>query len=69
MGGLDPRLSIADNYRTWGRHASGHSPAYETLSYAVADENIHAPNEFFRLTSFDEGLRAWTLLLGELPGA
>ena len=40
-----------------------------TLSYAVADENIHAPNEFFRLTSFDEGLRAWTLLLAELAAA
>ncbi len=32
------------------------------LSYAVADERIHAPNEFFRLSSFDEGLRAWTRL-------
>jgi len=37
-----------------------------TFSYAVADENIHAPNEFFRLSSFDEGLRAWTRLLAEL---
>jgi acetylornithine deacetylase/succinyl-diaminopimelate desuccinylase-like protein len=37
-----------------------------TLSYAVADENIHAPNEFFRLKSFDDGLRAWTMLLPEL---
>jgi acetylornithine deacetylase/succinyl-diaminopimelate desuccinylase-like protein len=37
-----------------------------TLSYAVADENIHAPNEFFRLTSFDDGMRAWTMLLPEL---
>ncbi len=37
-----------------------------TLSYATADENIHAPNEFFRLSSFDDGLRAWTLLLAEL---
>jgi acetylornithine deacetylase/succinyl-diaminopimelate desuccinylase-like protein len=33
------------------------------LSYAIADENIHAPNEFFRLSSFDDGLRAWTQLL------
>jgi acetylornithine deacetylase/succinyl-diaminopimelate desuccinylase-like protein len=33
------------------------------LSYAIADENIHAPNEFFRLGSFDDGLRAWTELL------
>lgn len=33
-----------------------------TLSYAIADERIHAPNEFFRLASFDEGLSAWTKL-------
>lgn len=36
------------------------------FSYAVADENIHAPNEFFRLSSFDDGMRAWTELLREL---
>ena len=36
------------------------------LSYAIADENIHAPNEFFRLSSFDEGLRAWARVLPEL---
>ncbi|MBV9539092.1 MAG: dipeptidase [Acidisphaera sp.] len=36
------------------------------LSYAVADENIHAPNEFFRLSSFDDGLRAWAELLPAL---
>jgi acetylornithine deacetylase/succinyl-diaminopimelate desuccinylase-like protein len=40
-----------------------------TLSYAIADEQIHAPNEFFRLSSFDEGLRAWTRLLDEAAGA
>ena len=36
-----------------------------------ADENIHAPNEFFRLASFDDGLKAWTRLLAEvgaMPG-
>jgi acetylornithine deacetylase/succinyl-diaminopimelate desuccinylase-like protein len=33
------------------------------LSYAVADENIHAPNEFFRLASFDQGLQAWARFL------
>jgi acetylornithine deacetylase/succinyl-diaminopimelate desuccinylase-like protein len=38
------------------------------LSYAIADENIHAPNEFFRLASFDEGVRAWVELLGEMAG-
>jgi acetylornithine deacetylase/succinyl-diaminopimelate desuccinylase-like protein len=39
------------------------------LSYAIADENIHAPNEFFRLSSFDDGLRAWARALPELAGA
>jgi acetylornithine deacetylase/succinyl-diaminopimelate desuccinylase-like protein len=36
------------------------------LSYAIADENIHAPNEFFRLSSFDDGLAAWARALPEL---
>jgi hypothetical protein len=40
MGGLDPQLSIADNYRAWGRDARGHSPAYEMLSYSVADDDL-----------------------------
>lgn len=39
------------------------------LSYAIADEQIHAPNEFFRLSSFDDGLRAWTRLLEEAAAA
>jgi acetylornithine deacetylase/succinyl-diaminopimelate desuccinylase-like protein len=39
------------------------------LSYAIADENIHAPNEFFRLSSFDDGLRAWARALPELARA
>lgn len=40
-----------------------------TLSYAIADEQIHAPNEFFRLSSFDDGLRAWTAFLAEAATA
>jgi acetylornithine deacetylase/succinyl-diaminopimelate desuccinylase-like protein len=36
------------------------------LSYAMSDERAHAPNEFFRLASFDEGLVAWTRVLPEL---
>ncbi len=36
------------------------------FSYATADENIHAPNEYFRLTSFEEGLAAWARLLPAL---
>ena len=31
-----------------------------TLSYAIADEQIHAPNEFFRLARLQEGAHAWT---------
>ena len=33
---------------------------------AMPDEDVHAPNEFFRLSSFDEGLRSWPMLLSEL---
>ena len=33
---------------------------------AMPDEDVHAPNEFFRLSSFDEGLRTWPMLLSAL---
>ncbi len=36
------------------------------FSFSTADEDFHAPNEFFRLSSIDEGLRAWTALLRRL---
>ena len=39
------------------------------LSFAIADERIHAPNEFFRLESFDEGLKAWVRALPEFAKA
>ena len=35
-------------------------------SYGVSDSDVHAPNEFIRISSFDEGLQAWLLLLPEL---
>jgi acetylornithine deacetylase/succinyl-diaminopimelate desuccinylase-like protein len=40
----------------------------DTLSVGLAmpDEDVHAPSEFFRLSSFDEGLRSWPMLLSEL---
>jgi acetylornithine deacetylase/succinyl-diaminopimelate desuccinylase-like protein len=40
------------------------------FSFSTADEQYHAPNEFFRLERFDAGLRAWAhllLKLGESP--
>jgi hypothetical protein len=71
MGGLDPQLSIADNYRAWGRDARGHSPAYEMLSYSVAEDDLilkflavlpepkQQPNLLFAAASY---------LLGAAPG-
>jgi acetylornithine deacetylase/succinyl-diaminopimelate desuccinylase-like protein len=41
------------------------------FSFSTADEQLHAPNEFFRLSRLDEGLRAWAelwRLLGSLDG-
>lgn len=36
------------------------------FSFATSDEDYHAPNEFFRLASIDQGLHAWTDLLTRL---
>lgn len=36
------------------------------FGFNLPDEDVHAPNEFFRLKSIGEGTRAWTLLLAEL---
>jgi acetylornithine deacetylase/succinyl-diaminopimelate desuccinylase-like protein len=33
------------------------------FSFATSDEDYHAPNEFFRLSSLNEGLTAWVKLL------
>ena len=36
------------------------------LQFATADEDYHAPNEFFRLSSLDQGLVAWARYLRRL---
>jgi acetylornithine deacetylase/succinyl-diaminopimelate desuccinylase-like protein len=36
------------------------------FSFALADENFHAPNEFFRRSSITEGLSAWIAILRKL---
>jgi len=36
------------------------------FSFATADEDYHAPNEFFRLASFRKGLIAWTRALAAM---
>ena len=30
-----------------------------TMSFSTADEDFHAPNEFFRLSAIDDGVVAW----------
>jgi hypothetical protein len=37
------------------------------FSFSTADEDFHAPNEFFRLHRLHEGLAAW-VRLGDLLG-
>ena len=32
------------------------------FSFSTSDEHLHAPNEFFRLSRLDEGMRAWAEL-------
>lgn len=39
------------------------------FSFSTADEQFHAPNEFFRLERLDLGLRAWTAYWQELATA
>ncbi|WP_293853879.1 dipeptidase [uncultured Alsobacter sp.] len=39
------------------------------FSFATVDEDYHAPNEFFRLSSFEQGLVAWTRYLRRLGAA
>ena len=36
------------------------------FAFGLKDENIHAPNEFFRLASFERGQQAYCLMLEEL---
>ena len=38
------------------------------FSFSTADENLHAPNEFFRLNRLDEGVAAWSELFRRLAG-
>jgi len=36
------------------------------FGFSVGDENLHAPNEFFRLANFERGQRAYCRLLEQL---
>ncbi|MEW9920253.1 M20/M25/M40 family metallo-hydrolase [Marimonas sp. MJW-29] len=36
------------------------------FSFALSDENFHAPNEFFRRSSITEGLAAWVSILRQI---
>jgi acetylornithine deacetylase/succinyl-diaminopimelate desuccinylase-like protein len=39
------------------------------FSFSIGDEQLHAPNEFFRLPRIEEGIAAWTELWRLLPGS
>jgi acetylornithine deacetylase/succinyl-diaminopimelate desuccinylase-like protein len=39
------------------------------FSFSTSDENLHAPNEFFRLERLEEGMRAWAELWQRLADA
>lgn len=36
------------------------------MSFSTADEDFHAPNEFFRLSAIDDGVKAWVAFLRRL---
>ncbi|WP_394691796.1 M20/M25/M40 family metallo-hydrolase [Hoeflea sp.] len=36
------------------------------FSFALSDENFHAPNEFFRLSSISDGLAAWVQIMRQI---
>jgi acetylornithine deacetylase/succinyl-diaminopimelate desuccinylase-like protein len=36
------------------------------FAFGLRDENVHAPNEFFRLSSFDKGQKAYCMIFAEL---
>ena len=38
------------------------------FSFALSDENFHAPNEFFRLSSIPDGLAAWVQIMRQIAG-
>ena len=63
-----PALARGDGRHLAGRGAVPASARLDTVffSFATADEDYHAPNEFFRLGSFRDGLTAWARLLPRL---
>jgi acetylornithine deacetylase/succinyl-diaminopimelate desuccinylase-like protein len=59
MGGSIPSLNLF--YRVLGVHTL-------VFAFGLPDENEHSPNEFFRLSSFDLGQKAYGMLLTKMEG-
>ncbi|MFQ5622907.1 MAG: dipeptidase [Paracoccaceae bacterium] len=60
LGGSIPVMSVF--LKELGAHMT-------MFGFSVGDENLHAPNEFFRLKNFERGQRAYCRLLEELGRA
>ncbi len=60
LGGSIPVMTIF--LKQLGLHAV-------MFGFSVGDENLHAPNEFFRLANFERGQRAYCRLLEKLGGS
>lgn len=63
MVGMGGSIPICDTFRD----VLGADTVF--FSFAVGDENIHAPNEFFRLARFQEGAHAWAAYFEALARA
>jgi acetylornithine deacetylase/succinyl-diaminopimelate desuccinylase-like protein len=57
MGGTIPILSV------FLKNLNAHTVNF---AFGLKDENVHAPDEFFRMSSFERGQKAYGMLLEEL---
>ena len=61
-----PMRSNASAKRKADTKADGVFVRAKRRSFALSDENFHAPNEFFRLSSIADGLAAWVEIIRQI---
>jgi acetylornithine deacetylase/succinyl-diaminopimelate desuccinylase-like protein len=67
LGGAPLRVAMGATIPICGHFRKHLGAEVIFFSFSITDEDYHAPNEFFRLSSFRTGLIAWTRLLARLP--